>query len=211
MKYYKLILPIICLFFFTGCTQQYNLIITDEMIKENINVKLENTDENKSLVLQNFYPIHADINKIYQKKITEDSQFINVNLSYNYSPTDFSSANSFNECFTNKKMILNNKEYYYFELSGVTNCITNYNLDINIITENKVIFNNADKRNGNKYIWHIDPNNKNDFNLKIKIQKDSHNFSIVNYIPYIIFAFIVTIVIILVVVILKKIKRNNKV
>ena len=96
MKYYKLILPIICLFFFTGCTQQYNLIITDEMIKENINVKLENTDENKSLVLQNFYPMHADINKIYQKKITEDSQFINVNLSYNYSPTDFSSANSFN-------------------------------------------------------------------------------------------------------------------
>lgn len=171
MKKINIIISLLLLFLLTGCQKEYSLIIDDNKIVEEFNATFPDNEENNERIMLNFFPIHADNDEIYNKKISKEDGMIKLHLDYTYEPKSFSNSNLVNECFVDKKVIVDNEKYYYFELKQFTDCITDHNVDINIITDNKVLSNNADKVKGNKYIWHLTEDNKDNFNLEIKIAK----------------------------------------
>ena len=168
-KIYIIILLLVILV--TGCKKQYNLYVKNDKIIEEIDVEVINDDDNSDLLKLNYYPLHANEEEIYNKEIKEEKNILKAHFDYTYKPYDFVNSNSVNDCFKNKQIIVDNEDYYYFKLSTLKQCMNYFNLDINIITDNKVLANNADKVRGNKYTWYLREKNKEDFEIEIKISK----------------------------------------
>lgn len=198
----------------SGCSKEYNLTINDNKFIEEVNVTLKNNIENRKIVEQNYYPLHANTKDTYERKIDNKDGYLNLNLKYRYNEAEFANANSINQCFKERKLILDNEEYYYIELRGMNNCVSDFNFDINIITNNKVISSNADSINKSKYTWHVNENNKDNFNLKIKIAKNEKNKTgILNskILTPIILGVMGIALIIFISVVIKSIKNKNKI
>ena len=196
-----------------GCKQEYYLFINDSSIKEEFRIGVENTDENMKRINANQYPLHANNDVMYEKKIEKKGNIISAIYKYTYKPYDFVNANTINQCFTKKKVIMDDEKYYEINLSDMTDCMYDYNLIINIITKNKVVSNNADKVKGNKYTWYLTNGNKNDFSIKIKIVKGtaSKSFILSKYSIYIILGAGIIIVLLAVYMVMKKIKVSNEI
>ena len=209
MKKIKLLIILLVCIMLTACKQEYNLIIDDNKIIEEYNAVVEDNEESKERLKLDYYPIHADETKKYNKKITKENNMLNVHFDYTYSPEEFSNANSFNQCFSTKEVVLDDENFYYFRLGNIGECMTDYNLDINIITKNKVLNHNADKVRGNKYTWHLKEKDKEKFYLEIMIKKGKKNYlsveNIISISVVLIFAILLTIF-----VLLKK-KKVNKI
>lgn len=73
-------------------------------------------------------------------------------------------------------------------------CFYGQEFDINIITKNKVLMNNADSAKGNTYTWHVTEDNKDDLSIEIKIAKGQKAFDN-SIIIYVLFGIIVVIII----------------
>ena len=86
--------------------------------------------------------------------------------------------------------------------------MSDYNLDINITTNNKVLDNNADEIKDNKYIWHLTDDNKSTFKLEMKIDKNNYSKSSNKSLFYTVVLVVVTVVIIILAIYLI-IKRNK--
>ena len=211
MKKYKFFVLIIGIFTLVGCSSEYNLIISDNEITEDINVVILDNQETSNNFDLDFYPLHSNFDEIYEKNIIKENDFIRLNLKYNYSPQDFSNANSFNECFHDKEVVLNNEDYYYLKLSEFYPCVTASEFDINIITDNKVLMNNADIVKGNKYTWHVDENNKADLLIEIKIAKGIKAYNNSKLISYIVIGSILFILFVVMIVFFKKSNGRNEI
>ena len=175
----KFMFLLIGVFILCGCTNEYTLTISDKEIKEEINVTIDNSIENKELLKFNYYPLHGNQIDTYKKEIEENGNYLNVKLEYTYDSEEFGNADSLNQCFENKVVELNNKDYYYFKLSDMNHCVSTDDININIVTKNKVLLHNADSVKGNKYTWHVTSENFDDFVLEIKIAKGSDNSTII--------------------------------
>lgn len=209
MKKIRLLFIISICIILAGCKQEYNLIIDNDKIVEEYNVIVEDTEENNKRLELDYYPIHADDTKKYNKKVSKENNMLNVHMDYTYVPKDFSNANSINQCFDTKQVIVDDENYYYFRFGSINNCMTDYNMDINIITKNKVLKHNADQVKGKKYTWHLTNENKEKFNLEIMIKK---NKKIKFPVKKIIIISVVSIfIIILIALVLKKKNKSNRV
>ena len=209
MKIYKIILALFLVVFLTACQKEYNLFVEDDKITEEFNIIVPDNDENNERLRLNYYPLHANDDVFYEKRFIKENKNINATFKYSYEPIEFVNANSINQCFDSKEILVDNEDYYYFKLEKLRDCMTDYNININIITDNKVLSNNANKVSGNKYTWYLTNNNKDTFNLEIKIAKGKKNNDI--DIKYII---IISTVVILLIIFLayflhKKQKSNN--
>ena len=196
------------LIFLGGCTSSYNLTFDDNNITEKIMVELPNTSDNKEAVLRDFYPLHMNNNVVYNKDIKYVDDIIKLDLNYTYTSKDFINSDLLNLCFRYKDIDIDNDSYYYLKLSQFFPCVTAKEFDINIITNNKVLVNNADKISGNKYIWHITEENRDSFMLEIKIAKGvkANNYS--NMLIYIFLGAFVIFIIFMVIFLKKSNKRN---
>ena len=174
----KFLILLIGVFILCGCTNEYTLTISDKEIKEEINVTVDNSIENKELLKFNYFPLHGNQIDTYKKSVKESGNYLNVKLEYTYDSEEFGNADSLNQCFENKVVELNNKDYYYFKLSDMNHCVSTDDININIVTRNKVLLHNADRVKGNKYTWHVTSDNFDDFVLEIKIAKGSDNSTI---------------------------------
>lgn len=213
MKKVKIFLIIMFFIFVAGCKQEYTLVISDSTINEEFKITVDNNEENLKKVNLNYYPLHADNSILYDKKLIKKNNLITAIYKYTYKPYDFVNANTINQCFTKKKVIMDDEKYYEINLSDMTDCMYDYNLKINIITKNKVVSNNADKVKGNKYTWYLTNENKNDFSIKIKIAKGtaSKSFILSKYSIYIILGAGIVIVLLAVYMVMKKIKVSNEI
>ena len=199
---------------FSGCSKEYNLTITDDKFIEELKVTLIDNEDNKKMIDNNFYPLHASTEEIYIKKINIREGYLQLDLKYEYSKEEFENANSVNQCFKEKKILLNDDDYYYLELKKMNDCVTDFNFDINIITNNQVVSNNADKVNKNKYTWHVSEDNKDNFKLKIKIAKGVYNNTILTkekIIAYVVLGIIGIGIIVFIPITVKRMKNKNKI
>ena len=211
MKKIKLfIVFIVAILLLVGCQKEYTLTISDDKIVEEFDLVVPNTDENEELINLNYYPLHANDEVLFTKNVKDEGEFFNVHLEHTYIPEEFSNANSINECFVNKEVILDNEDYYYIKLEKLTKCMTDYEFNVNIITNNKVLSNNADKVDGNKYTWYLNDENKDNFNLEIKISK-SKKINNSNLIKIVGFAIVVIVVAILMLYLAIKRKKSNSI
>ena len=208
MKKIKLIILLLIIMIASGCTKEYNLIIDNDKIIEEFNITLDNNEENKQRLELDYFPLHADDTTKYEKKIEKVDNLLNAHFSYTYNPKEFVNANSINECFETKEILVDNQDYYYFKLENMKECMSDYNLDINITTNNKVLDNNADEIKDNKYIWHLTDDNKSTFKLEMKIDKNNYSKSSNKSLFYTVVLVVVTVVIIILAIYLI-IKRNK--
>lgn len=171
MKFKIYILLFLILFLISGCTSEYNLFISDDEILENIHIEFL---ENESLPFSTDNPIyvfHNNFDVAYEKKVKNKGDLKIIDYDYSYKLEDFVNANSFNQCFDYRNVIVNDDDYFEFEIANYNGCVLKNNFDIKIKTDNKVLENNADDVKNNVYIWHVDTNNPDKFSLKIKIAK----------------------------------------
>ena len=190
----KIFLLILFVNILVGCTPSYNLTFEDDKVIEKISLELPNTPDNNSLINNDFYPLHSNEDIIYNKNVKITDENIFLNLDYTYSSYDFNNSNILNLCFHYKDLDLNNKDYYYLKLNQFFPCVTANEFDINIITKNKVLMNNADSVKGNTYTWHVTEDNKDDLSIEIKIAKGQKAFDN-SIIIYVLFGIIVVIII----------------
>ena len=215
-KYFVVILLTLML---CGCTAEYNLDISNNSFKENISVNINNSEipekspypeiESDDLItpfLNNQYSaLFSNEDALYDKKETYYDDYIDVKMKYKYTEEEFNDSNSLKLCFDNYEFLY--KDYYYINAYGTFYCLYTDEMDINIKTNNKVTFNNADSVKGNVYTWHIDKTNMNDINIKIEMKKGISRNTILNY------ALIICVIIIILgaaFVVYKKRIRENK-
>ena len=208
MKSIKIIIILLFTILLAGCSKEYYLTVEDNRIIEEFDTVIEDNVENNERLNLNYYPLHADDETIYKKTIKRENNMLKVHFSYSYNPKKFAYANSINQCFEKKEVIVDNDKYYYFKLEGFKACISDYDLNINIITNNNVLTNNADKINGNTYTWYLKEDNKDNFNLEIKIEKGAKNNN-ANIISKIFIITLVFAIIIAVIVLLSKKRKSN--
>lgn len=181
----KKILIIFILIFLTGCSAEYNLNISNNSFKENINVTIPNNmipekeesktelgiekDDQLTPFLEEKTNSLMNSDKFYKKKIKKLNDYTQVNMSYKYNENNFKEANSINLCFEYPE--LDFTENYYINLQGKFYCLYGDSVDIKIKTNNKVLFNNADEKIGNVYVWHIDESKIDFVDIKIEVSK----------------------------------------
>lgn len=186
----KNVLLMMCLLFFlTGCSAEYNIVIKKDSISEELQVY----DENSYYESEIEKKIEEDINIKTGVLINEqngDTEDTNPNYTY-YLKEKINSkgklgikyTNTFNVDDYSKSYIANNcykyfqvykdKKYMTISTSKEFLCIENfdklYEVKINIKTKYNVEKNNADEVSNNVYSWTITKNNFDDKSLYIKI------------------------------------------
>ena len=179
MNKIKLFIIIICLLILCGCNSSYNLTIDDDIFSEEINLDISNLSNN--ITDNSFYPFHNNFDVLYDKNIYSENNYTFLNLKYNFTPSNFINSTAYSDCFLDRKFE-NNDDYYYFKMYKMIECYYGEDYDINIKTNNKVLYNNADSVKNNVYTWHVNSNNKDDLLIEIKISKyKSNNDKVHNY------------------------------
>lgn len=187
MSLNKFLILCLIILLLSGCSSEYNLFVSDNLFKDNIHFEYFKDESLPFSIDKPVYVFHNDLYTVYDKKIKNKRNLSILDFNYTYKPKDFVNANSFNYCFVEKNIIVDNNDYFEFNISKYNGCVLKNNFDIKIKTNNKVLEHNADSVNGNTYIWHVDTNNPDIFNLHMKIAKGVlvNNYSI-NYVLLII-------------------------
>lgn len=184
----KISLMITALLMLVGCSNEYNLTITNDKITEDINIVIpkslltnydnQSSERNPETYVEEDDQItpflsndqYALKNKKYQKEVTEDNDNYYVNLNYEYKPEEFKEGRALSSCFENVTYE-NNNDYYLINLSGRFYCLYGEETVINVKTANVVEEENADEKKGNTYTWTINKDNVNDAKITLKVLK----------------------------------------
>ena len=191
MKKMLFLVPLIL--FISGCSSTYNLEIGNDSFKENINIKFDKTeipsesiyeeietdDQITPFLEEEHSAFFSKKNKYYEKKVVYYDDYIDVNLSYDYSSSEFKDANSLNSCFEN--FIFDDEDSYYIHVYGTFYCLYSDEISINIKTDNKVIRSNAVSVEGNVYTWKINSENINEIDIELEVSKGFPWKNIIKY------------------------------
>lgn len=173
----------------TGCTNQYNINFSNDKIEEEIvsNILIQDIpvqsaaeiaagieldDSVTPYIEDDQYPFIDDTEKKYEKTVNKGTTSTQVKLNYTYSHDEYRNSRVFKTCFKNKELT-ETRNYYNLSFSGDFYCLYGDEIEVNIRTDNEVLYNNADKVNGNVYTWIINRDNKNKANISMQISKKS--------------------------------------
>ena len=183
MKKIKIFILLTAVFLITGCEVNYSLEFKDGIFNEDISFSLENNSNNIETInyLKNsdqyvYYISDDDIDKInYNKTIKNNNNFVDFNYSYSYT-NGLKDARVLTECFDAYSFI-EEHDHYLIQTGNKFNCLVyDYmiadKINITIKTNNKVLENNADNVDGNKYMWTIDNSNFNNKPILFKVSKE---------------------------------------
>ncbi len=189
MKNKKIILLILVMLLFSGCSVKYNLNINEDLTvnekvtaTENLNVLKTRSSEEPKVTANSLYKLYKIDGVKYNFRTTESSNSIT-----SYASTSFKTLEDYESYFKSdiiKEVNLTKKDSYItleynqdVPLSSYASKSLIYDdIEINIEIPFKVTENNADKVNGNTYTWYIkkDDNLKN---IKVKFNTKETNTS----------------------------------
>lgn len=201
MKHIKKIIILLFVILLTGCSGTYNLKFNDDLsIKEELNVEIPSTEENKQKTLDLFknnkinnkkYSIKSSNNRLKikysEEYISIEDYIVNSNLyhllfdSISYDKTD-----KYIEVETKNALDLKNNSIYK---------VNNYDISlfqINLESTHKILSSNYDQKEGNIYSWTIDENTK-EKEINFKISTDYYKNKIVYLVPLIIIGLVIVI------------------
>lgn len=220
----KKVFLVLLLLLLCGCTSNYNLKISNNKFEEKINIVIPDYDYSYEEVIDPESGVAVeDDNQLkafleeetpalfskkanYKKKVNYSGNSVDVNMSYTYTEKNFSDSNSLKLCFDNA--YFKNDKTYYIHASGNFYCLYTDSMDIVITTKNKVVSNNADKVEGNNYIWTITEENKDNVNIEFEVEKGFSRFNII-YVVF--FAIVIFGIIFVVKTISNKGAKNNEI
>lgn len=195
----KIFLLILMFFILTGCTNEYTLVIGKGKIKESLLSSVpsskENTckrdsipecDNNHDEILSvNINPLLNNPNAAYEKKEYTENGENYMLRTYDFTYENFGDSYTLNECFDSYEYKNKMNELYIYA-TNFTKCYQNSDVTIKVVTNYKVYEHNADKKEGNTYIWYINNDNYNTKDLSIRLR----SFSLT---PYIVWPITVTV------------------
>lgn len=199
MKHIKKIIILLFVIILTGCSGTYNLKFNDDLsIKEELNVEIPSTEENKQKTLDLFknnkinnkkYSIKSSNNRLKikysEEYISIEDYIVNSNLyhllfdSISYDKTD-----KYIEVEAKNALDLKNNSIYK---------VNNYDISlfqINLESTHKILSSNYDQKEGNIYSWTIDENTK-EKEINFKISTDYYKNRIVYLVPLIIIILVI--------------------
>lgn len=229
----KIIWLLFCVMFFTGCTVEYNLTISNDTINENISIsnKIDSSNElYYDKLSTNTYSQYNDdgIKKYTVKKMKKKENTI-YNLSQKYSLKDFHQIRAISECFSASNLVKKSGEdnSYILQTNKGFKCmsyeyekIDSYEINITFDDNYSIITHNATKVKGNKYTWQINSTNANNASISVEFKKNQNNETLTDkkiekksfnlFIIVIIVGIIIAIAIILILYALNLNKKRNK-
>lgn len=167
--------------FITGCTVDYNLDFTDTELSEVININLDSSENNEKNIESMNYSAQYEANALSINGNTKKYSFngkqtksgYTGSFSYDYSIEDFNKARLIRECYDSFNFVKTEKGYQIVTSDifrcGVYSYMKVDKYTITITSNHKVIENNADQVEKNKYTWIINPNGEVNINKPIKI------------------------------------------
>ncbi len=184
----KIIFLFITIILLSGCNAEYELNITKDNIRENINCYSESNTDNDYI---NYFvePIAAFIDSPYNSeepvKISGveyynisknlNNEFYSMNINYAFKSNDFYNASIINRSVNNLSTELNYDRIVYNTGKGIKvfdryRNLNNLTIKINVSNDFEIMENNADEVNNNTLIWRINRSDYNDaiinFSLK---------------------------------------------
>ena len=213
MRGIKTLIIVFIVFIITGCRNEYNIYIHDNKVVEKFHMEIESNSKYKKFYDGDFYPLHGNFTNTYQKELKEDGNKDILDLKYVYSYADFANANYLHQCFNYANIDYKDDSFFSIKLKKPNVCMLQTNYTINIITYNKVVYNNADKVKGNKYIWYVNNNEKDKFDLEIRVEKGTEPTVVERnmYIVYIVIAIVVVAISVIAFITYRRRKVNNKI
>lgn len=164
----KIIAILISSLLITGCTVNYDLEVSGNILKEELEIPLYKDKDKILKEVNDAFPIADDFYNKYNYKVEESSD--KVKLSFNYKK-NFKSSMVARTCF--EEFSFNETDTSISIKAGKHfGCLYDAKkVKINITTNNYVQFSNADNVNDNTYTWIIDSTNRSDTDLEIMINK----------------------------------------
>ncbi len=224
MKKIKYILFIVLLFLSCGCSAKYQVFVENDKMIEQMTITVPNNYDNKEKVKNNlnfkqsaYYDIDRGETNYYTKTLEEDEENLYLKYSYTYRDTNLEKSSLMDYCFY-KKSVAKNDNIVSINTTSGASCLYKDGvkqldkLTIEIITDNYVIENNADKVKGNKYIWvYNDKNFQNKLiSIKIDLNREKEKFISSLKLFIIIFGGFLLILSIFILNIYIKHKKNNR-
>lgn len=227
----KIILLAIFLFTITGCTTQYDLIINESSFDESITITAPKSEFNRNEIQvysEQKIPITQETTqtKFYSNSMTDDNLNYYLKLNYSHNIDTIKKSYFITKCYPNTS-IIETPEQIEISTGSEFMCINiddgwyNAAVQVNIITDLKVIENNADEIRDNIYTWNINENNYTNKPINIVMEKTSQEKlkNVVQNVQahkastelFIIYGIVGLLVIITVILIRIKIKKNNKI
>lgn len=201
MKNIKKIIILLFVILLTGCSGTYNLKFNDDLsIKEELNVEIPSTEENKQKTLELFnnnkinnkkYSIKSSINKLKikysEEYISIEDYIVNSNLYHLlFDNISYDKTDKYIEVEAKNALDLKNNSIYK---------VNNYDISlfqINLESTHKILSSNYDQKEGNIYSWTIDENTK-EKEINFKISTDYYKNKIVYLVPLIIIGLVMVI------------------
>ena len=176
MKKTKFILIIIFILFLTGCSSNYDLNLDTDSIDEKltINMTKEEYMENYDTLISN-KSVFDDNSVFYDIDIIDNVDNYLVTYSHSYDHEDYFNSLNLNSCFNEiYHDIYGNQET--INLVGF-NCLQGDSLRVIVDSKYKIYNSNAHIVNGNKNIWDIDSNNKDNINISFVVDYNKTYFN----------------------------------
>ena len=210
----KKILLVLLTILLCGCEAKYNIKISEEQIDENITIYEKTSilnsysEEDKELFTDELAYWELDLD-YYNKENYKDKEYTGYNYKSYFKHEEYEQLTALNRCYETFN-------YQYeptikIETSNDFLCLNEYkefnSFEIVIETDYKLIKSNADKQEGNKYIWLINNNNHTNKPIYLELEKHQQKKKIsLNYILVI----IIFISLIVIYILLTKIEKNKK-
>lgn len=227
----KYLILVLLIFIMCGCTTEVNFDISDNKIKESVDIIFyQNALYPKKVIktsFRNYIPIYAKdlivdtipdepLNNInyYKKRETDLGNGYKFNYSYNFNINEYKEARTIKNAFISYDVSYNeddniisvftdNEELLYFKDYPELE-----EVKINIKTNYLVKEENADSINDNIYTWVFKKDEVKSINLVIDTSKVINN---INYTNITIIGFVMVVIVFIFLLLIFKNKKNNKI
>jgi len=176
----KKLLLLIFVLIISGCSSEYNLVIDENVIKEDVAITIPSSVANEDIIESQTSlktSVYRNNAYFYDFNSTKDNDNYYLNYSFDHSVNKFTNSHFLRTCYASNN-VENTDDYIYISTSERFNCIVmpdNAYMDsvkVNIVTNLKVLNNNADIIDGNKYTWMFDSSNYTNKPIIIKLKKE---------------------------------------
>lgn len=210
-----LLLPLII----TGCTANYNLTIEKNAFKESVDIIFSKKSfplKGIESVMAKKIPIRQDKyeNRFYENKLKENEENYIINQTFSHGSETIADSSLITRCYVGDvinitsdriKIKTNNQfQCIYMDDGAQMDSAT-----INITTPLKVLNNNADRINGNTYIWNINKENYQNKPILFEVSTKNFNVKTDSFQIKLAISVIVIIVIGAIIYLITKMKRNK--
>ena len=176
MKKTKFILIIIFILFLTGCSSNYDLNFDIESIEEKLTITMSRSEyENNYETIASNKSVFDDNSTFYDIEVIDNVDNFLITYSHNYNHEDYFNSLNLNSCFNKIDHDINGS-VETISLTGFK-CLQGDNLRVIVDSKYKIYNSSAHIVNGNKNIWDINDNNKDNINISFVIDYNKTYFN----------------------------------